>query len=457
MKLIIDKLEKSFANSPARISIIGYAALIVSGSFLLWLPVSASRHIQFVDALFTAASAVCVTGLTSVDTATTFTLFGKIVILGLIQVGGIGIMVLSTLFLFSIGKKISLNGKLLLKDTYNLSGGKGTLSLVKDIVLFTAVIESIGAVVLFSRFSSGQTTGMGIFYCVFHSVSAFCNAGFSLFSDSFTGYSHDWILNLTISTLIILGGIGFVVLFEIKNFLFSRRHLPHLSLHTKLVLSSTAILLFVSTAAFFLLESGNTLKGMTILYKFLASFFQSVNARTAGFNTVQMGDLTNETLLLTIILMFIGAAPGSCGGGIKVTTFSTMVILGVSRLAGRTSPQIFYRRISDESIAKAVSLIMVSFLAITIGIILLQQTEIGEISHQLSRGAFLELIFENISAFGTVGLSTGVTPTLSVPGRLIIVMMMFVGRLGPLVIAVAVSRRGAAKLYSYAQDEIMIG
>ncbi len=422
------------------------------------LPISTiNRHIQFVDALFTAASAVCVTGLTSVDTGATFTLFGKMVILGLIQVGGVGIMVLSTLFLFSLGKKISLNGKMLLKDTYNLSGGKGTLSLIKDIVLFTAVVEFIGSVVLFSRFSSDQTAAMGIFYCVFHSVSAFCNAGFSLFPDSFTGYSHDWILNLTISTLIIIGGIGFVVLSEMKNLIFSRRSLSHLTLHTKVVLSSTAILLFVSTAAFFLLESSNTLKGMTIPHKFLVSFFQSVNARTAGFNTVQIGELTNETLLLTILLMFIGAAPGSCGGGIKVTTFSTLMILGVSRLAGRSSPQIFYRRISDESIAKAVSLIMVSFFVITIGIMLLQQTEIGEISHQLTRGAFLELIFENISAFGTVGLSTGVTPTLSVPGRLIVVLMMFVGRLGPLVIAVAVSRRGAAKTYSYAQDDIMIG
>jgi trk system potassium uptake protein TrkH len=457
MKLPLGKLEKSFTDSPARISIIGYASLILLGAFLLWLPVSTSRHIQFVDALFTAASAVCVTGLTSVDTATTFTLPGKMVILGLIQVGGIGIMVLSTLFLSSIGKKISLSGKLLLKDTYNLSGGKGTLVLIKDIILFTAVIEIIGAVVLFSRFSSGQTTAMGIFYCVFHSVSAFCNAGFSLFSDSFTGYSQDWILNFTISALIVLGGIGFVVLSEVKNLIFFRQPWSHLSLHTKVVLSSTAILLFVSTTAFFLLESSNTLKGMTIPYKLLASFFQSVNARTAGFNTVQVGELTNETLLLTIILMFIGAAPGSCGGGIKVTTFSTMMILGMSRLAGRTSPQLFYRRISDESIAKAVSLIMVSFFVITIGVILLQQTEIGEISHQLSRGTFLELIFENISAFGTVGLSTGVTPTLSVPGRLIIVVMMFVGRLGTLVIAVAVSRRGAVKRYSYAQDDIMIG
>ena len=266
MKLIISKLERVFSNSPGRIAVIGYTALIILGTFLLYLPVSTNDHLHFVDALFTAASAVCVTGLTIVDTAGTFTLFGKMVILSLIQVGGIGIMVLSTIFLFSIGKKVSITGRILLQDTYSLSHGKGTLPLIKDILLFTVAIEAIGAVILFSRFHSDQTTGMGIFYSVFHSVSAFCNAGFSLFSNSFTGYTHDWVLNLTISALIILGGIGFVVLSEIKNVSFSRRMWSHLSLHTKLVLSSTVLLLFISTAAFFLLEWQNTLKEMTIPY-----------------------------------------------------------------------------------------------------------------------------------------------------------------------------------------------
>jgi trk system potassium uptake protein TrkH len=457
MKWISRNIGNSMSRSPGRISILGYAFLIGLGTILLLIPVSTNDgHLSLVEALFTASSAVCVTGLTVVDTSG-FTLFGKTVILVLIQAGGIGIMVLSTILLFSIGKKVSLTGRILIGDTYNLSRGKGTLILIKDIILFTVAIESIGAAILFTRFYSDRTTGMGIFYSVFHSVSAFCNAGFSLFPDSFTGYTHDWILNLTISALIILGGIGFVVLSELKSASFSRRWWSGLSLHTKLVLSSTILILFFSTVAFFLLEWQNSLKGMTMPYKFLASFFQAVNARTAGFNTVKIGELTNETLLLTIILMFIGTAPGSCGGGIKVTTFSTMIIFGVSRLIGQESPQIFYRRISDASIAKAVSLIMVSIFVITIGIILLQQTELGEVSHQLSRGAFLELMFENISAFGTVGLSTGVTSNLSVAGKLIITMMMFVGRLGPLVIAIAVSRRGAARKHSYAQDDVMIG
>lgn len=457
--LIIRKFANSLSRSPGRISIAGYAVLIALGTFLLALPVSTvNGHLHLVDALFTASSAVCVTGLTVVDTPLTFTLFGKAVILVLIQVGGIGIMVLSTVFLFSIGKKVSLTGKLLIRDTYSYGEGNGVLSLVKDIIVFTFMIEFVGAVILFFRFYPQQSIHAAALNAIFHSVSAFCNAGFSLFSNSFTDFRNDWIVNLDVCGLIILGGIGFVVLTEIKhNFSFSRRSWSRFSLHTKLVLSSTLVLLVFSTAVVFFLEWPNTLKDMTMPQQVLASFFQAVNARTAGFNTVQIGELSNGTLFFTIILMFIGTAPGSCGGGVKITTFSSMIILGFSRFFGQEHPHIFYRRISDASIAKAVSLIMTSIFIILIGIILLQLTEIGDISHQFSRGMFLEMMFETVSAFGTVGLSTGVTPGLSVAGKLIITLMMFIGRLGPLVIAIAVSRQGAPKNYSYAQENIMIG
>ena len=459
MKLITEALGKSLSRSPGRILILGYAVLIAMGTVFLILPIATVKgKLAFIDALFTASSATCVTGLTVVDTSATFTLWGKTIILVLIQIGGIGIMVISTIFLFSIGKKVSMTGRMLIRDTYSYGEGKGVFSLIKDVLLFTMVIELIGAILMFSRFHSRGTICMTIFYSVFHSVSAFCNAGFSLFSDSFVGYQSDWVINLTICTLVILGGIGFVVLSEIKTqFSFSRRAWSFLSLHTKLVLSSTLVLLVISTALIFLLEWQNTLSDKSVPYKILGAFFQAVNARTAGFNTVQIGDLTNETLFLTIILMFIGTAPGSCGGGVKITTFSSMVILGFSRLVGQEYPQIFYRKISDISIAKAVSLIIISLFLITIGIILLQQTEIGEVSHRLTRGSFLELMFETVSAFGTVGLSTGVTPTLSMTGKLIITMMMFIGRLGPLAIAIAVSRRSASKNYYYAQENIMIG
>ena len=459
MKLITKTLARSFARSPGQILILGYAVLIAMGTVFLLLPMATVKgKLAFIDAVFTASSAVCVTGLTVVDTSGVFTLLGKAIILVLIQIGGIGIMVVSTIFLFSIGKKVSMTGRMLIRDTYSYGEGQGVFSLVKDILFFTMVIELIGAMLMFFRFHSQGSTGMAVFYALFHSVSAFCNAGFSLFSDSFLQYQNDWIINLSICTLIILGGIGFIVLSEIKNhFSLSCRAWSFLSLHTKLVLSSTLLLLVISTALIFLLEWQNTLSGKPVPYKILGAFFQAVNARTAGFNTVQIGDLTNETLFLIIILMFIGAAPGSCGGGVKITTVSSMTILGVSRLLGQEYPQVFHRKISDTSIAKAVSLIMISLLVIIIGIILLQQTEIGEISHRLSRGTFLELMFETVSAFGTVGLSTGITTRLSVSGKLIVAIMMFIGRLGPLVIAMAVSKKNASKKYYYAQENIMIG
>ena len=459
MKLITRTLARSFAKSPGLILIFGYAVLIAMGTSFLLLPIATVKgKLALIDALFTAASAVCVTGLTVVDTSGVFTLLGKSVILVLIQIGGIGIMVVSTIFVFSIGKKVSMTGRILIRDTYSYGEGKGIFSLVKDVLFFTMAIELIGAILMFFRFHSQGSTGMAVFYALFHSVSAFCNAGFSLFSDSFLQYQNDWIINLSICTLIILGGIGFIVLSEIKNhFSLSCRAWSFLSLHTKLVLSSTLLLLVISTALIFLLEWQNTLSGKPVPYKILGAFFQAVNARTAGFNTVQIGDLTNETLFLIIILMFIGAAPGSCGGGVKITTVSSMTILGVSRLLGQEYPQVFHRKISDTSIAKAVSLIMISLLVIIIGIILLQQTEIGEISHRLSRGTFLELMFETVSAFGTVGLSTGITTRLSVSGKLIVAIMMFIGRLGPLVIAMAVSKKKASKKYYYAQENIMIG
>ena len=417
-----------------------------------------NEKLQFIDALFTASSAACVTGLTAVDTSCTFTIWGKIIILVLIQIGGIGIMALSTIFLLSIGKKMNMTGRILISDTYSFDEGQGVIPLVKNIILFTLVIELIGAILMFFRFQSETTIDIAIFYSIFHSVSAFCNAGFSLFSNSFIGYQTDWVLNLIICILIILGGIGFIVLSEIKNnFSFSRRTWTFLSLHTKLVLFSTVFLLVISTIFIFLLEGQNTLSGTPLPYKILSAFFQAVNARTAGFNTVQIGSLTNETLFFTIILMFIGTAPGSCGGGVKITTVSSIIILGVSRLSGQEYPQIFHRKISDTSIAKAISIIMISLLAIIIAVILLQQAEIGEIPHRLSRGKFLELMFEAVSAFGTVGLSTGITTTLSISGKLIIILMMFIGRLGPLAIAMAISRKKISKNYYYAQENIMIG
>jgi trk system potassium uptake protein TrkH len=296
-----------------------------------------------------------------------------------------------------------------------------------------------------------------LFLSIFHSISAFCNAGFSVFSDSFIGYQGNWALNLVLCFLIISGGIGFLVLSELKlKFSFKRRSWSHLSLHSKLVLSTTAVLLVASTLLIITMEWHNTLSPLSVKSRFLSAFFQAVTSRTAGFNTLSIGNMANETLFFIILLMFIGASPGSCGGGIKTTSLATLVVLGTSRFRGHERPQLFNRTISDVSIGKAISVIMLSMIVICAGTMLLLMTEIGKVSHPQSRGKFLELLFEVVSAFGTVGLSTGITSELSVMGKIILSGIMFVGRLGPLVIGVAVSR-GVVSRYHYAEETIMVG
>jgi trk system potassium uptake protein TrkH len=260
-----------------------------------------------------------------------------------------------------------------------------------------------------------------------------------------------------ICILIICGGIGFLVLSELKqNLLFNRRRRLRLSLHSKLVLTVTGILLVSSSIMIILMEWHNTLAPLSFPNRFLAGFFQAVTARTAGFNTLPIGEMANETLFILVLLMFIGASPGSCGGGIKTSTFASLVVMGLSRLRGQERPQIFQRTISAASIGKAISVVLISTLVIVLANLIILMTELGETPHPVSRGKFLELLFEVVSAFGTVGLSTGVTAGLGKAGKLILSMVMFVGRLGPLVIAMAVSRSTAPRYY-YAEEEIMSG
>jgi trk system potassium uptake protein TrkH len=288
-------------------------------------------------------------------------------------------------------------------------------------------------------------------------VSAFCNAGFSLFAESFVPYQGDLMLNLVLGFLIISGGIGFLVLSELKrHFPVNHRTWSRLSLHSKMVLAVTFALLISGTLLILGTEWHNTLAPLSWPGRVLAGFFQAVTARTAGFNTLSIGDLANETLFLLILLMFIGASPGSCGGGVKTTTLGSLIALGLSRLRGYDVPQVFYRTISQESVGRAISIVILSMAVVTAGTMVLLATELGDIAHPQSRGKFLELLFEVVSAFGTVGLSTGVTPGLSTAGKLVITMIMFLGRLGPLVIAVAVSRTRSSR-YHYAEEAVMVG
>lgn len=452
------RISKSLLHAPGRIVIFGFAFLILIGTIMLMLPVSSKNlPIGFLDALFTSTSAVCVTGLTVVDTGGAFSEFGQFVILILIQAGGLGIMTMSTLFLLLAGRRPSLIGQITVQDTYTHSRDRSITEIMKDVVLFTLVIEVVGVAVLFFCFLSKFGTVNAFFMAVFHSVSAFCNAGFSLFSDSFVGYRENWILNAVICFLIVSGGIGFLVLSEIKEkFSFKRSAWTRLSLHSKIVLSTTLILLICGMVLILTLEWGNTLAPLSIHGRFLSAFFQSVSARTAGFNTLPIGHMANETLFIFILLMFVGASPGSCGGGVKTTTLTTLMWMGMSRFRGQERPQLFNRSISEGSVRKAISIVMLSMFVVCVSMIALQMTELGSVSHLQSRGKFLELLFEVISAFGTVGLSTGVTGGLSIYGKIIVTLTMFVGRLGPLLIGVAVSRQAISQ-YHYAEEGIMVG
>jgi trk system potassium uptake protein TrkH len=451
-------LVKQLFRSPARISIFSFAILISIGTALLMLPAaSVSKSLEFVDALFTATSASCVTGLVIVDTGSALSAFGQFIILVLIQVGGLGIMTFSTLFLLMAGRRPSLTDRIVIQDTFTHWAERSLSSILKNLILFTFVMEVLGSAMLFLRFLPGRAVSDAVYLSIFHAVSAFCNAGFSLFAESLAGYRSDWMMNLVICILIISGGIGFMVISELRHlYPISRSRWSRLSLHTKMALCTTAILLISSTLLIIVMEWRNTLASFPIHSRILAAFFQAVTARTAGFNTLVIGDMASETLFIILILMFIGACPGSCGGGIKTTTFASLTLLGLARLRGRPRPQVFHRTIAEASTGKAISLVMVSVVVVMLGTIAILAAEIGGIPQYLSRGKFLDLLFEVVSAFGTVGLSTGVTGELSLAGKLIITLVMFIGRLGPLAVIVAISHRESASYY-YAEENILIG
>ncbi len=449
--------------TPVHLPIISFALVIFIGTFLLILPVATTgKPLSFINAFFTATSATCVTGLIVVDTGSVLSHFGQIVVLGLIQFGGLGIMTFSTILILIFSGRLSLLNRSVLQDTFTYGPSIKVHSIILHVLSFTALLEGVGTLLLYSRFSKVYNHTKALYFSIFHSISAFCNAGFSLFSDSLMGFQHDVLLNLTFCGLIILGGLGFLVLLELKRVFLSNvisNPIHRLSLHSKIVLSTTLILLISGTVGFLVIEWNNSMKSLGIGYKVLSAFFQSVTTRTAGFNTLDLTRMANVSLFLSIILMFIGAGSGSTGGGIKVNTIGVLFALSKSYLLSEKKPTLFKRTISQETIGRAISVFVVSVLTISVALMALLITELGTIPHEESRGMFLEILFEVISAFGTVGLSVGVTPKLSEIGKLIIIVLMFTGRLGPLSLAIALLRKEKAMRmrYEYAEENVMIG
>ncbi|AZR74894.1 Trk family potassium uptake protein [Anoxybacter fermentans] len=432
--------------SPAQILSAGYLIVIFFGTVLLMLPFATvdGQGLDLIDALFTATSATCVTGLVVVTTGTTFTVFGQLVIMLLIQIGGLGIMTMSTAFALIMGRKITLRQRLIIQEDLNQLGISGLLRLIQYILAFTFTIEGLGALLFFIRLARKYPLKKAIFYSIFHSVSAFNNAGFDLFGNSLESFVGDPLIILTAIILIVLGGLGFTVLVE----LFDKRKLH--SLHAKMVIVTTVILLLVGFIVIFALEysNSNTMANLSLGEKIMASFFLSVTPRTAGFNTVPTGALRESTLFFIMILMFIGASPGSTGGGIKTTTIGTIVFTLWTTVRGKKDVEIFKRRLDEGIIFKSLTILMLSLLLVLVVTLILSVTE---------ESSLVEILFETVSAFGTVGLSTGITPTLSKIGRMLIIITMFTGRVGPLTLAVAMSESKKKPQFHYPKEKIMVG
>ncbi len=447
--------------SPQQALPLGFLSMIIVGTLLLmtrWATRGGTMPI--IDALFTATSAVCVTGLIVVDTGSYFTPFGQGIILGLIQVGGLGIMTFSVLFYNLLGSGVPLRHRVMIQNSFS-HGQKGdVLQLVKSILGFTFILEAIGAILLFLAWPGNCPFAKKLWIAVFHSVSAFCNAGFSLFKDSFVQHQFNWSINLIIISLIIMGGLGFIVLDETTQWIKQKivnQGRPRLSLHTKIVITSTVCLILGGAGLFFLIESRDSLANAPVHGKIVVSLFQSVTARTAGFNTIDIYNLANPTLFILIILMFIGASPGSCGGGVKTVNAAILVIITKNRFKGNEEGEVFKRTIPRETLSRSLTIIISSVVLISVVACLVMIAEIGRFAHPETRGKFLEYFFETVSAFGTVGLSMGVTSTLTTVGKVLIMVMMFLGRLGPLNLAYSLAKRVPTRKFHYGEEKILIG
>ena len=464
MKVRFDKKIKTALSEYHAIKLLAgsFALLIVLGAILLWLPFSAKNgSLSFVDSLFTATSAVCVTGLTVKDMSF-FSPLGQGIILALIQFGGLGIMTFASFFLVLFGQKLAFGNRLIFKDFPIALTRKNIFRVLKHMLFFSLSFELAGAVFLgVFVFSCSENSQQIIWTSLFHSVSAFCNAGFSLYSTSLTSMRSSMMLNVIIIILIIAGGLGFVIYEEvyqnIKSMFRKRKRTESFSTYTKIVLITTVILILIGSIGFFVLEKNNIRETTTVSDMVLVSVFQSVTARTAGFNTIDIASLSTPSILMLIVLMFIGGAPFSCAGGVKVTTFAVIFLVVISSFRKRYGVTCFNRKISSDVIYKTAVLLFMSIMLILAAVFFIVMFEKGGESFQEAKGAFLEIVFEVVSAFATVGLSMGDTASYCSSSKYILIVLMYIGRLGPLTLGVLLTARSKKELYECPETNILIG
>lgn len=438
--------------SPYSMILLSFFIIIIIGGTILSLPISTvdGRGTRWIDGIFTATSAVCVTGLVVNDVSKVYNVFGQTIIMIWIQLGGLGIMTFSSVIVLIVARKISYQTKKVVQEALNYTTLFDISKYIKKAVITVFLIEAIGALFLFFEFIKIYSFKKAVFYSVFHSVSAFCNAGFALFTLNLEDFKRSGIINFTIPLLIFLGGIGFASLLNIFDSVKSKKN--KLSLNTKMALIISTALILLGMGFTLILERNNlgTIAHLTLKDKLWASLFQSVSTRTAGFNTIPMGALTAPTLFLYIILMFIGASPGSTGGGIKTTTFG-VVILGVwATLTSREDIEIGKKRIGWDIFNRAVALMLIALIYVTFIVLMLNIIEKDK--------DFLSLAFETVSAFATVGLSVGITSTLTDISKWLIILTMFIGRVGPLTVAMVLSSSAIKKgIYRYPTENILVG
>lgn len=459
----MNRLKSFIINlKPTTVIILGFFIMVIIGTFLLNLPISSkdNQSVGIINAAFTATSATCVTGLAIADTYAQWSAFGQIIIILLIQIGGLGFMSILTMFFLLARRRITLKERILIQESLNQNTLDGMVKFVKSIVIGTLIVESIGAIILSIRFCFDYGLSKGIKYGIFHSISAFCNAGFDILgSVSLSDYSGDLIVNLVVMSLIIIGGIGFTVWFDIIKLYKSKKinKVTHLSLHSKIVIFITPILLIGGAFLFFIFEYSNplTMQNFSFGHKILAALMQSVTARTAGFYSISQGNMTYASKFFMIVLMFIGGSPAGTAGGIKTVTICVILVAVSSVIRGRKNIFAFKREIPFATLQKSLAVFFISITAVVATTMLLTLTE----RQMLFEHEFIDFLFEAVSALGTVGVTTGITPHLSNIGKIIVLIAMFMGRLGPITIVIGLTRKQMKNkdILEYPEENVIVG